>query len=348
VAPGDDPAGLAPPSAASGTVDDLDDDDLVAGAADILKVTVDPDQAGERLDRMLAAALPDLSRSRLKSLIAAGAVAEGGATIDDPSRRVKPGETYRVAVPEPAAAAPEPQAIPLAIVYEDDQIVVVDKPAGLVVHPAAGNPDGTLVNALLAHCGDSLSGIGGVMRPGIVHRLDKDTSGLMVVAKSDAAHQGLTAQFAGHRLARTYRAVVRGVPRPSHGTIDAPIGRSPRNRKKMAVVSRGKAAVTHYAVDDVLAGGAAALVTCRLETGRTHQIRVHMAHLGHAVVGDPLYGGTPRGAGPAARALRDFPRQALHAAELAFTHPGTGAALSFTSSLPSDMKALIASLETIE
>ncbi|NBB84089.1 MAG: RluA family pseudouridine synthase [Alphaproteobacteria bacterium] len=304
--------------------------------------------AGQRLDRVLSAALPDLSRSRLKALIADGRIAEGGRTIDDPSRRVKPGEVYAVAVPAPVAAAPEPQAMALAIAYEDAEIVVIDKPAGLVVHPAAGNPDGTLVNALLAHCGGALSGIGGVARPGIVHRLDKDTSGLIVVAKTDRAHQGLTAQFAGHRLARTYRAVLRGVPRPARGTVDAPIGRSHRDRKKMAIVARGKAAVTHYAVDRVLAGGAAALATCRLETGRTHQIRVHMAHLGHGVVGDPLYGRAPRGDGAAARAMRAFPRQALHAAGLAFDHPTTGEPLSFTACLPNDMKALIATLEDVE
>jgi 23S rRNA pseudouridine1911/1915/1917 synthase len=353
---GGDPPGAG---AAAGYGLDEDDDDLAVGAADPdaagpageaarHTVEIGAAAAGQRLDRVLSAALPDLSRSRLKALIADGRIAEGGRTIDDPSRRVKPGEVYAVAVPAPVAASPEPQAMALAIAYEDAEIVVIDKPAGLVVHPAAGNPDGTLVNALLAHCGAALSGIGGVARPGIVHRLDKDTSGLIVVAKTDRAHQGLTAQFAGHRLARTYRAVLRGVPRPARGTVDAPIGRSHRDRKKMAIVARGKAAVTHYAVDRVLAGGAAALATCRLETGRTHQIRVHMAHLGHGVVGDPLYGRAPRGDGPAARAMRAFPRQALHAAGLAFDHPTTGEPLSFTACLPNDMKALIATLEDVE
>lgn len=339
------------PDGSGAAEDDVPDDgpnDDGAAAAGPHRVTAGEAEAGERLDRVLAAALPGLSRSRLQALIAAGAVAEGGRVIDDASTRVKPGQVYDVAVPAPVAATPRPQAIPLAIVYEDREVVVLDKPAGLVVHPAAGNPDGTLVNALLAHCGGDLSGIGGVARPGIVHRLDKETSGLMVVAKTDAAHAGLTAQFAGHALARRYVAVVRGVPRPARGTIDAPIGRSPHNRKKMAVVRGGKPAVTHYATDRVLARGAAALVTCRLETGRTHQIRVHMAHIGHAVVGDPLYGGAPRGADPAAAAMRAFPRQALHAAGLEFRHPTTGEALSFTAPLPKDVKQLIDRLATAD
>jgi len=328
--------------------DDQDGDDQDGGAlsdtgaaATTYRVAIGADAAGQRLDRVLASALPSLSRSRLKALIGDGAVTEGARVIDDASMRVKPGQCFEVAVPPPVAAAPEPQAIPLSIVYEDDQVIVLDKPAGMVVHPAAGNAEGTLVNALLAHCAGGLSGIGGVARPGIVHRLDKDTSGLMVVAKTDAAHAGLTAQFAGHALARTYVAVVRGVPRPARGTIDAPVGRSPRNRKKMAVVAGGRRAVTHYVVDRILAGGEASVVTCRLETGRTHQIRVHMTHIGHSVAGDPLYGGAPRGQGPAAVAMRRFPRQALHAAGLAFRHPTTGEALSFTAPLPKDVKELI-------
>jgi len=314
------------------------------------RATIPPDAAGERLDRALARLLPAFSRTRLRDLIAAGAVVEAGtsATVVDPATRVKPGQSFDIVVPDPILAEPAPQAIALDVVFEDAALLVIDKPAGLVVHPAPGSPEGTLVNALLAHCGDSLSGIGGVVRPGIVHRLDKETSGLMVVAKTDAAHRALAAGFADRSLARTYAAVVKGRPLPPSGRIDAPIGRSPRDRKKMAVVARGKAAVTHYRTERPLAGGRAALVTCTLETGRTHQIRVHMAHIGHAVLGDPLYGGRARGGDAAAAAMRDFPRQALHAAALRLTHPSTHERLHFTSSLPSDMTRLIATLERFE
>ncbi|MEQ8968686.1 MAG: RluA family pseudouridine synthase [Azospirillaceae bacterium] len=314
------------------------------------RATIPPEAAGERLDRALARALPALSRTRLKELIAAGAVVatEDGATVVDPASRVKPGQNFDILIPEPVPAEPVAQAIALDVVYEDAALLVVDKPAGMVVHPAPGSPEGTLVNALIAHCGDSLSGIGGVARPGIVHRLDKDTSGLMVVAKTDIAHRALAAGFADRSLSRTYRAVVKGRPMPPAGTVDAPIGRSPRDRKKMAVVARGKPAVTRYRTDRPLAGGRAALVTCTLETGRTHQIRVHMAHIGHAVVGDPLYGGRPRGDDAVAEAMRAFPRQALHAAELRFPHPETGETMHFTSDLPNEMMMLIAMLERFE
>ena len=258
-----------------------------AGAAE-KRVIVEPGDAGERLDRLLAARLAEMSRTRLKHLVEAGRVTMNGATIKDPSLRVKPGQTFVLSLPAPVADRPHPQAMALAIVYEDPHLLVIDKPAGLVVHPAPGNPDRTLVNALLAHCGDSLAGIGGVRRPGIVHRLDKDTSGLMVVAKDELAQARLTADFAARRVNRAYQAVVWGVPQPREGEIASRIGRSPRNRKKMAVLrDGGKPAVTRYKVlrafKDV-----AALVECRLATGRTHQIRVHMTDRGHPLIGDPV------------------------------------------------------------
>ncbi len=305
-------------------------------------VVAGPDDAGFRLDRVLAAAVADLSRSRLKALIENGRVGSGGRTIDDPSYRVKPGQSFDLDLPEPVADEPAPQPMALVVLHEDEHLLVVDKPAGLVVHPAAGNPDHTLVNALLAHCGDSLSGIGGVKRPGIVHRLDKDTSGLMVVAKTDAAHAALSAQFADRTLSREYLAVVHFVPRPSEGTIAAPIGRSPRDRKRMAVVASGRPALTHYRVARAF-GVQAALVECTLGTGRTHQIRVHLASIGHPVVGDPLYRG---GAGRAGRArataaTETFPRQALHAARLRFRHPSDQQMVGFSSPLPKDMNDLV-------
>ena len=302
-----------------------------------------------RLDRLLADHVPALSRSRLKNLIETGRVSIAGATITEPGYRVKPGQAVTLVIPPPTDETPRAQAIPLSVAYEDDDLIVVDKPAGLVVHPAPGNPDRTLVNALLAHCGASLSGIGGVRRPGIVHRLDKDTSGLMVAAKNDAAHQGLSTQFATRRLSRTYHAVVWGVPRTGQGRIEGAIGRDVRNRKRMAVrQSGGKPAATRYRV---LQSYAAlwSLVECRLETGRTHQIRVHMAHAGHPLLGDALYGGARRRRldEHTRTALAHCPRQALHAAALGFVHPVSGAELAFESPLPSDMRALIEALAAV-
>ena len=317
------------------------------------QVTAGEDDAGERLDRMLAARLEGLSRSRLKALIEAGMVSTGGATINEPSSRVKPGQTFAIVIPETIAAHPEGQALALEIVYEDRDIIVVDKAAGMVVHPAPGNPDKTLVNALIAHCGSSLAGIGGVRRPGIVHRLDKDTSGLIVAAKTDAAHQGLVAQFADRSVERAYSALVWGLPNPAKGEISGNIGRNPRNRKKMAVLKRGgRPAVTRYQVKRSLAGGAASLIECRLLTGRTHQIRVHLAERGHPVIGDPLYG---RQHGrrvaqlpePGRAAVKAMNRQALHARTLGFRHPVTGEHCTFQSDLPPDIKSLQSSLETL-
>ena len=260
-------------------------------------VDTGPGDAGARLDKLLAGALADLSRSRIKALVLAGGLVAGGETITDPSYRVKPGQRFALTVPEPVPATPVGQDIALTVVYEDADLIVIDKPAGLVVHPAAGNHDRTLVNALIAHCGASLSGIGGVLRPGIVHRLDKDTSGLIVAAKNDVAHSSLAAQFADRSLTRVYRALVWGLPSPPVGEIEGAIGRSPRNRKKMAVMTRsGKPALTRYRLIEAF-GAAASLVECRLATGRTHQIRVHMTHRGHPVIGDALYGrGGQRGA----------------------------------------------------
>jgi 23S rRNA pseudouridine1911/1915/1917 synthase len=319
--------------------------------------TIPVDGGGERLDKALAAGLPDLSRSRVQALLEQGHVREAGRTITDASLRVKPGQTFDVFIPEAEPAEPEAQDIPLAVVFEDEDVLVIDKPAGLVVHPAAGNPDNTLVNALLGHCGDSLSGIGGVKRPGIVHRLDKDTSGLMVVAKNDRAHHGLTEQFTDRSLSRTYHALVWGVPSPRQGRIEGAIGRSGADRKKMAVVEHGgKHAATRYRVLKSFGMGAA-LVECVLETGRTHQIRVHMAHIGHPLVGDQLYGrgrsGRPGGKHAAnlpdsARgALTSFPRQALHAVGLTFKHPGSAEVMSFSAPTPKDFDELLVILEAL-
>ena len=301
-----------------------------------------------RLDKFLAAALPDISRTRLKGLIESGHVRVGGETITEPAYRVKSEAEVELTVPEASAeTTPVAQAMALDIHYEDGDLIIVDKPAGLVVHPAAGNPDNTLVNALVAHCGTSLSGIGGVRRPGIVHRIDKDTSGLMVAAKNDAAHAGLSTLFASHDLERAYLALVWGSPAPAEGLIEGNIGRSPKNRKKMAIVTRGgREARTHYRVREHLAEGCWSLVECRLETGRTHQIRVHLAARGHTVVGDPLYGGKRRGSAKAlpqkaAAALEGWQRQALHAYRLAFKHPLSGEYMEFDSAPPTDMQALL-------
>ena len=296
---------------------------------------------GLRLDKALAEA-SGLSRERVKALIAGGAVTIGGRAISQASGKADEGSEFAIAVPPAAEAAATAQAIPLEVVFEDEHLIVIDKPAGLVVHPAAGNPDGTLVNALLFHCRGNLSGIGGVARPGIVHRIDKDTSGLLVVAKSDAAHEGLARQFADHSIERVYLAVVNGQPSRREGTIDARIGRSDANRKKMAVLgkdsSRGKRAVTHYKVRQTMDG--ASLLECRLETGRTHQVRVHLASIGHALVGDPVYGRANPRMRTILKAL-DFKRQALHAAVLGFVHPVSGDQLRFESDLPNDMTELI-------
>lgn len=308
-------------------------------------VVVPAAAAGARLDKWLAEAIPDLSRSRLKALIEDGAVHLAAAPVRDPAHRVQTGQTIRVAVPAPGPAAPEAQAMDLRIVYEDADLIVVDKPAGLVVHPAAGNPDRTLVNALLAHCGPSLAGIGGVKRPGIVHRIDKDTSGLLVAAKTERAHAGLTAQFSARTVERRYDALVWGVPKPARGVITGAIGRSSADRKKMAVVARGgRHAETLYETIEAF-GAAAAHVQCRLRTGRTHQIRVHLASRGHPLIGDPVYGrARTRNADALPAVVRGFPRQALHAATLGFVHPGAGAALRFESPLPDDMARLMAAL----
>lgn len=303
-----------------------------------------PDEAGGwRLDRALAQAVPTLSRERIKALISTGQVMHEGRLIRDPASKAVAGGVYDLAIPAPAPAHNIAQDIPLEIVFEDEHLIVIDKPAGLVVHPAAGNPDGTLVNALLHHCSGSLSGIGGVERPGIVHRIDKDTSGLMIAAKTDPAHVGLARQFARHSIDRRYLAIVSGFPAPSEGTVNAPLGRSTANRQKIVVQpeGHGKHAITHYRTVRPLRE--ATLVECRLETGRTHQVRVHMASIGHPLVGDPAYGRTRK----AHRALLEelgFRRQALHAAVLGFIHPITSESLMFESRIPDDMQRLFTEL----
>jgi 23S rRNA pseudouridine1911/1915/1917 synthase len=314
-------------------------------------VTFDQSASGERLDRALAAALPTLTRSRVKALIESRRVAlADGTTVEEPSRKVKTGDSFTVDVPEPEAATPQAQAIDLEILYEDTDLLVLNKPAGLVVHPAPGNPDHTLVNALLAHCGDSLSGIGGVRRPGIVHRLDKDTSGVMVVAKNDATHQALSKLFAAHDLTRIYKALVWGAPKARSGTIDAAIGRHPIDRKRMSVrQTSGRRAVTEYWLEKRFGPPLkplASLVGAKLETGRTHQVRVHLSHIGCPVIGDPVYG--RRRNSPAPDSLKSFGRQALHAAVLEFRHPGTGKVMKFASELPQDMASLVAELNSVK
>lgn len=305
------------------------------------KVISGTSNADGRLDKALAEAT-GLSRARIQALIAEGAVTVSGQVATQSSVKTAAGTAFTVAVPPNADPEALPQEIPLNVVFEDEHLVVVDKPAGLVVHPAAGNRDGTLVNALLHHCAGQLSGIGGVARPGIVHRIDKDTSGLLVVAKSDAAHEGLARQFAEHSIERAYLAVCNGHPNPRDGTISARIGRSDANRKKMAVLpkesSRGKRAVTRYKTLRKMPH--CSLVECRLETGRTHQVRVHLASIGHPLVGDPVYGRASSALRPVLQKL-GFRRQALHAAVLGFIHPVTGHRLSFSSDLPPDMAELI-------
>lgn len=292
---------------------------------------------GWRLDRALADAVPTLSRERLKVLISAGAVTGPDGLIRDPAKKTSGGALFSVAIPEPEPAHNEAQEIPLVVAYEDEHLIVIDKQAGLVVHPAAGNLDGTLVNALLHHCAGQLSGIGGVARPGIVHRIDKDTSGLMVAAKHDRAHEGLARQFKAHSIDRRYKAIVAGRPVPASGTVDAPLARSSANRKKMAIVQGGKRAVTHYST--LKASRDAAMVECRLETGRTHQVRVHMTSIGHPLLGDPVYGRTRSEHREILETL-DFRRQALHAAHLGFIHPINSNALAFDSEIPADMQEL--------
>lgn len=327
-----------------------------------LAVTIAPEDDGLRLDRALQRQLPELSRSRLKQLILDGHVTGAGRVLRDPAQRAGGGAEIALLLPEPEDALPAAQAIPLDIRFEDAHLIVVDKPAGMAAHPGPGTPSGTLVNALLHHCGASLSGIGGVARPGIVHRLDKDTSGLLVVAKNDTAHQGLSEQFAAHgadgRMERAYLGVCWGVPQPRAGRIEADLARSAANRLKISTVPAGRGgrhAVTHYVTERVLAAGeranAAALVRLVLETGRTHQIRVHMAHIGHPLMGDAAYGAgfkTREAQLPdmAREALEGLGRQALHAAELGFEHPATGEPMHFKSELPPDMLRLLQSFAT--
>ncbi|MBU8545031.1 RluA family pseudouridine synthase [Roseomonas sp. ROY-5-3] len=312
-----------------------------------------PEAAGLRADRFLtdslSAATNGLSRSRVKALIEAGQASRGGVRVHDPAEPVRPGEVYALRLPPPEDAVPQPQDIPLTILFEDRHLIVLDKPAGLVVHPAPGNRDGTLVNAVLAHAAEDLTGIGGEKRPGIVHRLDKDTSGVMVVAKSERAHTALSEAFANRDLDREYLALVWGLPHPTAGEITGDIGRHPMDRKRMAVVTRnGKHALTRYATERAFGTGCA-LLRCRLATGRTHQIRVHLAHVGHPLVGDPVYlrripAAARNLSGPLREMLMAFPRQALHAATLGFRHPVTGEALSFSAALPPDMAGLLAAL----
>lgn len=304
-----------------------------------IEATISPAADGWRLDRALADAVPTLSRERLKVLIASGAVVGDAGPVRDPARKATAGAQFHVNVPDPTPAHNEAQAIDLTVAFEDEHLIVVDKPAGLVVHPAAGNLDGTLVNALLHHCAAQLSGIGGVARPGIVHRIDKDTSGLIVAAKHDRAHEGLARQFKAHSIDRRYLAIVAGRPLVGKGIVEARVGRSSSDRKKMAIVGgeAGKHAITHWQLLDPLRD--AALVECRLETGRTHQVRVHMASIGHPLLGDPVYGRSRVVHRPILETL-GFRRQALHATRLGFIHPVTGHALSFDSAMPPDMQEL--------
>ncbi|HEX4366038.1 MAG TPA: RluA family pseudouridine synthase [Rhodopila sp.] len=317
----------------------------------LIRITATADHAGQRMDRFLADHLGTLSRSRVKTLIDEGRLLGASGPVTQPAAPVKPGVTYILDLPAPTPATPLPQAIPFPILYEDDDLIVLDKPAGLVVHPAPGNLDGTLVNALLAHCGPGFTGIGAERRPGIVHRLDKDTSGVMVVAKTQLANDALTTAFATRDLDRSYTALAWGLPQPLAGEIESAIGRDPRDRKRMAVVTRGgKLALTRYRTMRAWQTSLA-LLECRLATGRTHQIRVHLASKGHPIVGDPLYlrrvPAAAKAINPPLRGhLLDFPRQALHAASLGFRHPRTGRAVSFETPLPADMQALLNDVET--
>lgn len=329
-------------------IDDVIDEVIDDHGGHILEISILPQDAVDRLDKVLSAQLPDLSRGRLQALIAQGALTRDGQPVSSVSAKALPG-LYRLRVPAPTAAEPEPQDIPLDILFEDADLIVINKAAGMAAHPGPGTHSGTLVNALLFHCADSLSGVGGVARPGIVHRLDKDTSGVMVAAKTDQAHAGLSALFAAHDIERQYIALVRGAPTTSHGVIQTQIGRSPHDRKKMAVLrSGGREAITRYRVQKTFGPQEkplAARLECRLETGRTHQIRVHLASKGSPCLGDPVYG-----SGPPAAVVREaieasgLRRQALHAAVLGFIHPVTGEALRFETAPPEDMRALEALL----
>lgn len=326
------------------------------GVDTVIEFVVGAEDGGQRLDLVLAATIEGLSRSRCQQLVRVGAVAVGGATIVEPKHRVKPGDSVRIEIPAPVDPEPGPEPIPLDILHEDDALIVVNKPAGMVTHPAPGSWTGTLVNALIHHCGSSLAGIGGVRRPGIVHRLDKDTSGVLVAAKTEPALHALAAQFADHGrtgpLEREYLALAWGQPSPPVGTIDAPLGRDPRNRLKQAVIKTGgRPALTRYETGEVFDGEdwEVASLTCRLETGRTHQIRVHMAHIRHPLLGDPLYGaGFASKANllpvPVREALDNLGRQALHAARLAFAHPVTGETVAFEAPPPPDLATLIEAL----
>ncbi len=334
----------------------IEDDDFAPEGLDIGDmvakiVAISPEAAGARLDKTLAEHVDDLSRARIQALMAQGLVSLGGVVLTDASAKTQSGE-YQILIPPPAPADPQPEAIPLSILYEDADLIVVEKPPGMAVHPAPGNETGTLVNALLHHCGDSLSGIGGVARPGIVHRIDKETSGVLVAAKSDAAHQGLSKLFATHDIDRVYVALVRGAPSPPQGTIQSRLGRSTHDRKKIAVLKTGgREAITHYRTERTFGPAdkpTAARISCQLETGRTHQIRVHMASKGTPCLGDPVYGSGPPAA-PVREAVAQagLKRQALHAAVLGFVHPVTGERLRFESPLPDDMAQLEANLSAL-
>jgi 23S rRNA pseudouridine1911/1915/1917 synthase len=333
--------------------------DTKISAEVVRRAVVASDQAGWRLDRFLAAALGDISRSRLQQLLEICAVTHTRKTIRDGNFRVKPGEAYTLHVPPPSPAMPQGQNIPLLVVYEDKDLIVIEKPAGLVVHPAAGNPDGTLVNALIAHCGASLSGVGGVARPGIVHRLDKDTSGLLVAAKNERAMGSLAKQFANHTIERAYHAVVWGAPRAGDGVVEGQIGRNPFDRKRMAVLrGGGKQARTRYRLIEKFGDPEkpfASLVECRLETGRTHQIRVHLTHIGHPLIGDPSYGKSRQAPRPkttaqevAFAAASGFQRQALHAYILGFQHPTLHKTMRFESPWPADLAGLVSALRSLK
>lgn len=350
---------------------DRDDDIEMEGTIDggyVRRIVSPPEAAGERTDAWLARALPELSRSRIQGLIGAAKLTANGALVKLASEKVRVGAHYALELPPPEPAAPEPEPIPLVVAYEDDHLIVIDKPSGMAVHPAPGSMRGTLVNALLAHCARSLSGIGGVARPGIVHRIDKETTGLVVVAKHDEAHVGLSKQFAKHTIERVYYAVTRGAPRPKNGTIENRLVRSGEDRRKFIVVrdpksEAGKHAITHYWTMETfgqtegaaIGTPAAALVECRLETGRTHQIRAHLAHIGAPLIGDPVYGkfrglkadGADDAHEAAEAAARDFSRQALHAAVLGFKHPVTGQSLRFESALPADIVGLLTALRRL-